>query len=194
MITKTPILILASPRTGSTVLGEYIKTLCNKNLRYFIEPDYQGPKAVEEFELFSKQSKDFIIKCHLINLLEYDTSVSSYLLEESFKIRIKRKNIVKQVASMYIAHKRNLKWHYSKEELGLVDSVHIDRLHIQNCIHYIANANKILDDAPYVFDMDLSYEDLPTIRCNNYCTTPKPKNYDELLDVIQQLSGAPNKN
>jgi hypothetical protein len=130
----------------------------------------------------------------LINLSKYDTSVSSYLLEESFKIRIKRKNIVKQVASMYIAQKRNLKWHYSKDELGLVDSVHIDRLHIQNCIYYITNANKILDDAPYVFDMDLTYEDLPRIRCNNYCITPKPKNYDQLLDVIQQLSGAPNKN
>ena len=194
MITKTPILILASPRTGSTVLGEYIKTLCNKNLRYFIEPEYEGPRAVKEFESFCKQSKEFIIKCHLVNLSKYDTSVSSYLLENSFKIRIKRKNFVKQVASLYIAHKRNLKWHYSTHELGLVYLIPIDTLHIQKCIHYIANANEILDNAPYVFDMDLIYEDLPPIYNNNYCITPKPKNYDKLLDVIQQLSGAPNKN
>lgn len=193
-ITRTPIFIFSAPRTGSTVLGTYIKTLCNKELPYFIEPDYKGPQAIKEFQSFCKQSDDFIVKIHLMNLSAYDTWVSSYLLQDAFKIRIKRKNFVKQVASLYIAKKRNFKFHYSKHELGFLDSIDIDKQLIQRLITFISNANSVLDNASYVFDMDLTYEDLPQIQNDNYCITPKPENYNELLDAIQQISGAPNKN
>jgi LPS sulfotransferase NodH len=187
-ITKTPILILATPRTGSTVLGAYIKSLCKKDIPYFQEPDYSGQVEIDQFRNYFTHSKDFILKCHFIYLHRYGSDVSDYLLGDAYKIRIRRKDFVKQVASFFIADARNLRWHFQNaEELNFVDTIPINTLKIKQHIAFLKYANYKLDHAPVSFDLDLYYEDLPTINGTGYYIAPKPSNYNELLATITKL-------
>ena len=187
-ITKTPILIISSPRTGSSVLGAYIQKLCNVDIRYFKEPDYNGVHEMEEFYHYFSQSKDFILKCHYIHLYRYRNDISDYLLSNAYKIRIRRRNFINQVASIYIATARGKKWHFKKnDQLTLVDSIPIDLEIIKKYISYMASANDKLNSAPINFDLDLFYEDLPKMTDDDYYIVLKPSNYDEILDTIAKL-------
>jgi len=187
-ITKTPILILATPRTGSTVLGAYIKSLCEKDIPYFQEPDYSGQEKINEFKEYFDQSKDFILKCHFIYLHRYGIDVPKYLLDNAYKIRIRRKDFVKQVASFCIADARNNRWHFQHEEqLNFVDTVPINTNKIKQHIAFLKYANYKLDHAPVSVDLDLFYEDLPAISNAGYYIAPKPSNYEELLATIKEL-------
>ena len=187
-ITKTPILILSSPRTGSTVLTAYIKSMCEKDIGYFQEPDYYGQLEIDKFKEYFNHSKNFILKCHFMYLHRYGTTVSEYLLDNAYKIRIRRKDFVKQVASLYIARTRNNQFHYqNKEELNFVDTISINTRHINQYIMYLKTTNYKLDHASVNFDLDLYYEDLPAINDAGFYIAPKPANYDELLDTITKL-------
>jgi LPS sulfotransferase NodH len=188
IITKTPILILSSPRTGSTVLTAYIKSMCEKDIGYFQEPDYHGQPEIDKFNKYFVNSKNFILKCHFIHLHRYGTTVSEYLLDNAYKIRIRRKDFVKQIASFYIARARNNCWHYQNNEtINLVDTISINTTYIKQYIIYLKNANYKLEHASVNFDLDLYYEDLPAINNAGYYIAPKPVNYDELLDTITKL-------
>lgn len=186
-ITKTPVLILSTPRTGSTVLGMYIKSICeHPDTLYWPEPDDTG--HLDKFLRYFKYSKYFILKTHYINLHRYGTDVVDYLLDEPYKIRIRRKDFIKQIASLHTAIVRNKGYHFrDKDQLNLVDTIPIDVEHIQTHIDYLKDANAMLDNAPINFDLDLYYEDLPEINDSGFYITPKPSNYDELLDTIKKL-------
>jgi LPS sulfotransferase NodH len=187
-VTKTPILILATPRTGSTVLGAYIKSLCEKDIPYFQEPDYSGQAEIDKFKEYFNQSKDFILKCHFIYLHRYGTDVSEYLLDNAYKIRIRRKDFVKQVASFCIADARNNRWHFQQvDQLNFIDTIPINTTKIKQHIAFLKYANYKLDHASINFDLDLYYEDLPTINNAGYYIAPKPSNYSELLATITKL-------
>jgi hypothetical protein len=187
-ITKTPILILSSPRTGSTVLGSYIQKLCTVDTHYFNEPDYNGVQGMEEFYHYFSQSKDFILKCQYVHLQRYRNDISDYLLSNAYKIRIRRRNFIDQVASIYIATARGKKWHFKKkDELTLADSIPIDLEIIKKHMSYIKYANYELNSTPINFDLDLFYEDLPKMTDVDYYIVPKPSNNDELLDTITKL-------
>jgi LPS sulfotransferase NodH len=187
-ITKTPVLILSTPRTGSTVLGAYIKSLCEKDICYFQEPDYSGQLEIDKFKEYVNHSKNFILKCHFIYLHRYGTDISQYLLDNAYKIRIRRKDFVKQIASFYVAKTRNHRWHFQNaEQLNFVDTIPINIMHIKQYITYLKYANYKLDYAPVKFDLDLYYEDLPAINDVGYYIAPKPDNYNELLATIQEL-------
>lgn len=187
-ITRTPVLILSSPRTGSSMIGHHIKTLLD-NTRFFEEPDWFGQDAINEFHMFAKRSNNFIVKIHHVFLDRYGEELSSYLLQESYKIRLTRKDLVKQCASSYIANARNpKKFHYFKNEPATTDYiVPLDIQSITGCVRFLIKANKSLQDAAIEFDRDLVYEDLPEIANTNYVRTPRPANYDELLDVIRGI-------
>jgi len=186
--TKTPIIILTAPRTGSTVLGSYIQSMYNKEIKYFLEPDYNGQKEVDNFSNYSKQSNNFIFKCHFIFLHKYDRELIDHLLSKAYKIRLRRRDFIKQVASLEIAHCRKQRWHYtSKYHLWLNDTVPIDIESIKQNITFLREANSSLDNANINFDLDLYYEDFPKINNAGFYITPKPLNYNELLDIIKSL-------
>jgi LPS sulfotransferase NodH len=188
-ITKTPILILSSPRTGSTVLGSHLRTLYD--VPYFREPDQHGDEQMTDFRNYFSQSKNFILKCHHIYLNRYGSDATKYLIENAYKIRIRRKNIVEQIASYYVAIQRVKFGFTHKNELNLVDTVDIDIMKIKKHIFYINYANLVLNSSTINFDLDLYYEDLPKINDAGYYVVPKPTNYNELLSIITELVASP---
>lgn len=200
LFNRYPIVVFSTPRVGSTAISQFIRSQCPKQLEYFFEPDYMESTLVEFTNYFTK-NKEFILKLHYYTLEKYNTEIRDYICNspEVFKIRLKRKNFVSQVASLYTAHTRNLslarenkKWHYIKgvdsEETTTDEFIDIKDQRIKDVIKFLTKANKDLNETPIKFDLDLYYEDiLKELSGTTVFVTPKPKNYDELVHRINSL-------
>lgn len=182
-----PVMIVSSPRTGSTELANQIHNKF-KDARVFIEPDYDGEKKIKEFEEYSRDSNNFIIKIHASNFNRYDQSLLQRFITspDVYRIRIKRRNIAKQIASYYIAnYGRSMTWHYFNHSTK-PEYIEIDPSEMDNTIKTIKYCNKKLDSTQIDYHLDLVYEDILPFTDNKYIITPSPLNYDEILNYIQQ--------
>jgi hypothetical protein len=176
---KFPIIIVASPRTGSTVLAKYLKSKYD-NLTLFDEP-YQQYK--NEFLNFSKTRSDYILKFHP-GLDEYPKE----LFADATLIRISRKNLIEQISSWYVAQMRGF---YSYDKLDILKleefantSVVIDINILKKAVRTQKQYNNALTDLNLNYDYDLYYEDLPNLT--NSIITPKPTNYEYIQKLVEQ--------
>jgi hypothetical protein len=53
-------------------------------------------------------------------------------------------------------------------------------------IKEILNANKKINECNLQFDLDLYYEDLPSLDGTGYNKTPQPLNYDEIKFALEK--------
>jgi LPS sulfotransferase NodH len=185
---KFPILLLSTPRTGSSALGSYIQDM-HQELAFFNEPD----NSVERINGFTNKilnNKNYLLKAHLYNIHLYPNHNFLCYSDEIFRIRLRRKNFVEQAVSFYIAKKRNEKWSYKSEEevnLSKLDHIPLDIELAGKSVDFLKKVNKILDDTDIKFDLDLFYEDL-TLDNSRYFPTPLPANYQELKKLFYSLS------
>lgn len=188
MSQQLPILILSTPRTGSTVLGEYLKLKYNIS-QFFIEPDYVKHANAGEMtrlnDLF-RTSKKFILKFHYFRIHLYDKEIIDYMLYNAYKIRIRRKDFVKQVTSFYIAQSRGDKWHF-RNNIQLNDTIIIDTDKINDAIRFLKETNEKLDRCDIKFDEDIWYEDLPNVSMTSFRRTPEPINYNEIVETVKNI-------
>jgi LPS sulfotransferase NodH len=190
---KFPTLIISSPRTGSTILGDYISQIY-PHVKFFSEP-YLNLDHYIEFLEYSKNSNNYILKFHARDIFDYDLNLSDYYL-----MRIKRRNIVNQIASYYLADKRNKFGGYipNSKEYKLYnqsiidfDNQKIDSL-IDSTLYFNKCLNKFHRLFNVTFDQDLWYEDihfdLNKIENKDYRVfkTAYSKNYDELKSLISK--------
>lgn len=189
---KFPTLIISSPRTGSTILGDNI-SVENNNMKYFSEP-HLNDKHFHEFLDYSSQSIDYILKIHAQDIKYYTLNLTDFYL-----IRLRRKNIVDQIASYYVAHTR--------KKFGAYDPDSIEYNNYQNstiqynfkilkmCIDSMISFNEHLQifDKQFniTFDHDLWYEDLNLDTDNDQKyrvhKTAYPKNYHTLKSIITHI-------
>ena len=187
-----PVLILSAPRTGSTALGRYIKNTCNiENISYFTEPQ----QIIEQYKLFKEcfnSSKNYILKEHLhIFNREYSKSIVAAVMANSYKIRIYRKDFIKQVVSDYITHKRNNQTHYvTASDLQISDTVDINITQLSHIIINLKKWNNELANSDISFDITTCYEDLGHLNLNisGYYKTPQPLNYNELIVAASNIA------
>lgn len=179
-ITKFPVVIFSSPRTGSTALVRYLQHLYPEN-NCFCEPDL---RELERFLDYGKQHDNFIVKLMARNLHLYPNEL--IFSPANFFIRIRRRSIVDQVASNYIARERNL-WYYQTNNSVFDTPIHIDPLKITENIAIVSRYNAALHKVNVKFDLDLYYEDLPRMVVPGHIITPKPLNYNELKSEIAAL-------
>lgn len=177
-ITKFPVIIFASPRTGSTALLYYIHQLYPENVA-FCEPDL---KDIDSFLKYSQSNTNYILKLMATTLELYPSS--QVLSPDNFFIRIRRKNILNQIASNYVARERNT-WGYTATDATVNTSpIDINEEKIQESINILRKNNECVNNVPVKFDLDLFYEDLPKINDERYVITPKPSNYADLKSAI----------
>jgi len=185
-INKFPVMILSSPRTGSTLLANVLSNRYT-NLALFSEPDANN--TMDRFNEYAATSDQYILKFHLKHLFKFPKDVIKKVINhDAFLIRIRRKNIVDQIVSNYIELNRNV-WHYKiadiekyKEEL-----IEINDSTINLAINSILNFNKKLDELDIKYDLDIYYEDLiQQLDNNDTIVTPKPKNYNELYLAVEE--------
>ncbi len=184
-ISRLPVVILSSKRTGSTFLTYYIceslKNNCD-NLHEFIEPAHSN-QIQKLLEVIDNQ-ENYVLKVHAYDLITvYPPKIKNIIdTHNCFLIRIRRRNIIDQIASHYIASERNI-WGYNKDTLydNTVKKIDINR--IKRSIRFISTYNQIINKFPGSFDLDLYYEDLPIIDGKSI-KTPNPENYDEIWKII----------
>ncbi len=190
-ISRLPVVILSSKRTGSTFLTYYIceslKNNCD-NLHEFIEPAHsnQIQKLLEAID----NQENYVLKVHAYDLITvYPPKIKNIIdTHNCFLIRIRRRNIIDQIASHYIASERNI-WGYNKDTLydNTVKKIDINR--IKRSIGFISAYNRTIDNFPGSFDLDIYYEDLPIIDGKSI-KTPNPDNYDEIWKMIKLIKGS----
>ena len=187
-IKKRPIVIISGPRTGSTALAYYVANLY-PTVPFFNEPNFT-PALMDKFIDYSIETKknDYILKLlgSALNSYPADT-IATIFSNETFKIKISRKNIIEQIASYYIAYYRDM-WIYTKDDgtyqdLATID-IEFDLLKIRHSIGRVLHDNDILSKISA--DAELYYEDFTDIL-SPIKKTPLPTNYDSLIDIIKKL-------
>ena len=184
-ISRLPVIILSSKRTGSTFLTYQVCELLKNdynNLHEFIEPaeSNQMEKLLEVIDYH----ENYVLKVHAYDLITvYPPKIKNIIdTHNCFLIRIRRRNTIDQIASHYIASERNI-WGYNNDTLYDKTVKKIDINRIKRSIRFISTYNQIIDNFPVPFDLDLYYEDLPIIDGKSI-KTPNPENYDEIWKMI----------
>lgn len=152
-ITKWPVIVIANYRTGSTEFSHNIFSRHN-NCKWFAEPHYNESEVKELQSCINNNDKKFVLKI-MVDQLEYFPEYKLILNSNSTLIRLRRKNLIDNIVSYYIARKTN-KWTPSTYQ-GLVN---LDYNLIDESISRIQENNNALDKLTYSFDYDLYYEDI----------------------------------
>ena len=182
---RFPIVIVSTPRSGSTALARHLQNKLS-HIETFIEPERNSDDLSSFLEFFEKNKK-FIVKTHNTGFNAYPPNVANYLLRNHrpYKILIERKNIAKQVLSMYVASYRD-KWSYSEGNAFKKEVLPIDYNRIRNLINFYIEENKLIYQSNVVFDEKLVFEDL-TFENTGLIKSPRPKNYDMLLEAMTKM-------
>lgn len=167
------IVILSSPRTGSTVLGQCVEKIVQH--KFFNEPSID-PKTLNKFYNWKNLNKKFILKEHARFFL---THYTDEILENTFVIRLQRKNVFEQVLSNYVALLRK-QFVYTTQIAP--DLIVKDEKRLLENLDYIQSHNKITLNLKCSIDLDLSYEDLNLTDSYETLPTPKPINNEELIN------------
>jgi hypothetical protein len=188
-ISKFPIIILSTARTGSSALTNH---LCLKypKLKVWSEPDH-NVEHLSDFIEYAKSKDDYIIKILSSSLQKYPFwFIRLKLLGKACHlIKLTRRSLIDQVASYYIALDRNT-WHYyesdsNKWKYSRLKSINIDKELIENIINLIKTDIEKLK--PFLYDDTFFYEDIKDNLKSPDLKTPKPANYKDLLNNIEDL-------
>lgn len=173
-ISTLPIVIISSPRTGSTALAMALHKKLGGEL--FSEPSTDD-KKLNNFLRYSSLKKDFILKEHAHAFVK---KYSNFDLTGCTTIRIQRRDIVAQAISSYISNKRK-KWFYTDGDDHYQDEEMVyDETFLKQCFDQTKDNNRVSENFKGKIDFDLFYEDISTELFPNQKTV-LPKNYNELL-------------
>jgi hypothetical protein len=197
-IKKFPIIIISSPRTGSTPLAfefknRYNVKLFNELFTRTVSAANQNIHLDDQLNLLSfieNNNNNFILKFHVKELYKYPKDILKMIENHQCTlIRIRRRDIVSQIASFYIETKRDIWGYYKKyNKTKRIDEFINSEIPINftliECIGTIIDINDTLDKLTFSFDNDIWYEDL-IFKDETFITTPKPKNYNLIKETIK---------
>lgn len=183
VITKFPVVIIAPARTGSTALLYHIARI--NNLTAWSEPC----RSAESFNKFFESIKTddrWALKFLANSLKLYPTEfIEKALSGDYYTIKLKRNNILEQIASHYISVKRQ-EWVYHKsmphdKHDEIID---IDYDIISTSIGGVLDDNCIIDTLNT--DDTLIYEEILPIldKSLEFQKTPMPANFKEIVEAI----------
>lgn len=189
-ITKFPVFMLISARTGSTAFAGAIAR--HYDLIHYGEPESLPDRVerINQFREFSKTSNRYLLKTNTFNMYTYypRSLIDYYLTSDTvFKIRLRRRDRIAQMASAYIASQRKI-WVYRDNHSynKIYNTVKIIDEQIDLNITIINNCYRLYDNLDVKFDADIYYEDLGLIEDTDAFKTPLPDNYDELIAAFHR--------
>jgi hypothetical protein len=186
-ITKTPILVVASPRTGSNAFTTHLGSKY-PTLKCYSEPDH-NIEHLSEFLNFAKNNNGYILKILASSMVRYPNWLKEDFFSEKFHtIIIKRRSLVEQLASHYIAMNRNI-WYYNKEnyenwQYKIKENIDIDEYNIKKTISMVKYDIDLVNR--FKSDNIIFYEDMPKL-ITQHIKTPRPVNYFNLLNKIEEI-------
>jgi len=188
-IPKWPAVMFTSYRTGSTALCQrLVKDNCGTV--FYNEPAYHGGIEMDEFTK-NFDTTNYLVKVMGDTIIEPSWSVPQHpkymidkMMSDSFyKIKLCRKNEIKQIASYYLARSRR-QWGYYGIEADnpeYLKPIEINLVLLKRAIVIIKYNNKVI--SKLITDITLYYEDISEFEKTSR-VTPKPSNYNELINVI----------
>ena len=187
-IDKFPIIILSSPRTGSSLLAELLSKKF-PDLKLYLEPDKKDKTIMDSFTEYSNDNNQYILKLHLKYINNYPKNIARKIRNhDAFLIKIQRKDIISQMTSLYIELIRDI-WYYNANQLETYkeQSILIDMNMIKLAIYATKQSNTIIENSRIMYDLEIYYEDLINELSEelNMIPTPKPINYTEIYQIIK---------
>ena len=183
-ITKKPIVIIASPRTGSTALGYHLGNLYH-GLVYYNEPSVT-PDYMKKFlnHTMVEKKNDYILKLLGSAINTYPSEIIATIFSDQvFRIKMSRRNTIEQIASYYVGYYRQ-KWEYYTETDLTNTAIKIELNKVRYAMNRIEIEENILSKISA--DVELYYEDFFEFKSPSK-KTPVPSNYPLLIDTITQL-------
>jgi hypothetical protein len=201
-IDKSPVIILASPRTGCSVIGELLSL--KYQMRYFNEPFASHVFGKDDSTQFLNQTANnpnYILKTMAYDFYTYAPDQLKEKAKSAFIIRTRRKDILEQITSHYIATKRGI-FMYNKhtikadglQEMYEKEVIPIDRQVVLDIIKHVKRYNDAVDNLPVTVDVDLWYEDIDGIESPNLLKSIQPANYNKIKQEIGKIYDAPYLN
>lgn len=189
IIPKTPIIILSTPRSGSTTLAYAIQKQLS-GIRLFNEPfkdPLVGESEYNDFINYSAKTNQYIVKTHTGDLYRKDSLklVSNIYKNNYFLIRVRRRNVCQQMVSYYIEMHRGIWGYYLGSYNEAPDSIPFDEKKIDHTVNTVLMYNDLSNKAPWNFDLDLWYEDLD-LPNDVLVPTPKPTNYEQIENLFRK--------
>jgi len=179
-INRFPVIIFSSPRTGGTAFGHHLAKN-NPGIKFFNEPNVLD-NNIEEFLTYADNNKDYIVKVIGRGLTQYPNSFINYAFSKHpLKIKIRRRNLLNQIASFYVAKKRDI-WGYDNSIFEKIELT-IDKDLIEKSIYDIKADNLLVSKIDT--DFEIFYEDIPNFDSPTIIT-PYPINYDEIKQAIRE--------
>jgi hypothetical protein len=185
-IKKFPIVILSAARCGSGALGYFLSKL-HPNIDFWNEPNFD-PKEMALFLENAKHNDSYILKIMSSSVKQFPKDFQEKIFDGTFfTIKLKRQDLIKQIASRYVAINRN-KWHYVPQDQLDYDStadMEIDVPVINDCIKLIKFDNLLLNSFP-PGNLNYSYEQIKDLITEQSVVvkTPYPTNYDNVIAAV----------
>lgn len=184
------VVILSSPRTGSTLLANYLSEKLNYAL--FNEP---GKNQSERHSFLQHRNKNnkFILKEHTLNIKHFYSE--DLFSKPIFKIRLHRKNVYDQILSSYVASVHG-RWIFFNHRRYESFDIKFDKTFLLETCERIKQFNLATRNFKTA-DLDLYYENLINTPSKHTVPTPRPLNYLEfkewgysvLREVLEYKSG-----
>lgn len=189
---KFPIIIFSNYRTGSTALGYYLSK--KTSFPFINEPIYDHHK--KHFDLLiscrNAGNKNYILN-FMAEHAEQDYFYKKILEEDSFKIKLQRKNKIDQISSFYIAHMTD-NWATKNTTNVNEYDIKMDLYALKHAIKTILYNDSLLDSCKTKFDSSLLYEDLGFLDDIHLKLTVPPKNITIVKKLVETLLPYHNNN
>jgi len=202
-IEKKPIIIISTPRTGSTAL---CKIIYNKykhlpNFKEYMEPLLPS-ESFENFftDVITNKNKNFVLKVQAGEIKNLPDELDEILCyNHCTTIFLRRKDLIAQYTSNYIAKIRN--YYIYKTKIVFPDKKLMRELNsnIPANINLMCEAiididyhlNK-MNNLIYKKNVEVYYEDLDLDQQDFYMKTIDCLNYDQLYNKIKDLNNKKN--
>jgi len=185
-IPKFPVVIISAPRCGSGALGHALEKW-HPDAVFFNEPNFGSPEKLQQFINYAGWHNNYILKIMASSIPLYPKELQEKFFDGTFfRITLKRSAKIAQIASHYIASKRNV-WHYFPEDTDGYNSINIDINipDIDASIAAIKYDNDLVSNLPLA-DASYMYEDIDKLfpKKNTVVKTPYPANYDAIMTSV----------
>lgn len=181
-ITKWPVVIVCSPRTGSNVLTDTLSK--QYDAKWFYEPG-QTAELLDQFVEYRRGNDIRYIAKIFPGQRLGDVVYKQLLGEPGFKIKLTRSNVLDQITSFYVAHVRDV-WDETNRTTGkYLLPINYDK--IEYVVEHILEHNRLLDACEADYDLVLTYESLGTVDNTEFKHTVQPVNIDKIKEAIAKV-------
>lgn len=175
-----PVILLSSPRTGSTVLSKDIASELKYKLFNEVSLD---TKALHDFFRYDLINKNYVLKEH--GLLYKKHYPESFIMQDAYVIRLRRRNVLEQIMSSYIAINRKTFFYSITDEVD--EMIVLDEERLLDTMEFILRYNRECNSYSHKIDCDVYYEDFNFDNKHGTVSTPKPKNNDEFIEWVNKI-------